>query len=144
MVLTGKLVDIIEGVNLNGADTMTLHTSPGCNINIAGSQDGANLENSDCSSGNSNDGCSVTTSAPYGDNFNNLGGGVYAMQMESSGVYIWFFPRDNIPADIQSGNPRTQNWGLPYVAFNGGSGCNVDSFFNNLNIVFNIDFCGQV
>lgn len=66
------------------------------------------------------------------------------MQMESSGVYIWFFPRDNIPADIQNGAPVTGNWGLPYAAFNGGSGCNVDSFFSNLNIVFNIDFCGDV
>ncbi len=27
------------------------------------------------------------------------------MQWESSGIYVWFFPRNNIPSDITSGHP---------------------------------------
>jgi hypothetical protein len=30
------------------------------------------------------------------------------------------------------------------VAFNGGSSCNIDSFFANENIVFDTTFCGDV
>ncbi|CAG8949392.1 hypothetical protein HYFRA_00005021 [Hymenoscyphus fraxineus] len=136
-------IDIIEGVNLAGSDTVTLHTSAGCTMNTAGSQGGTVLQNPNCNANNGYDGCSATTNAPFGDNFNNQGGGVYAMQWESSGIYVWFFPRNNIPADIRSGNPVTGNWGLPIVAFNGGSGCNVDQHFVNHQIVFDTTFCGD-
>lgn len=138
-------IDVIEGVNLAGTDQITLHTGPGCSINIDGSQSGTSLLNSDCNANNGNDGCGVTTTTAnaYGNSFNNVGGGVYAMQWASSGIYVWFFERGNIPADIQADAPVTTNWGLPIVAFNGGSGCNIDSFFANENIVFDTTFCGQ-
>jgi hypothetical protein len=66
------------------------------------------------------------------------------MQWESSGVYVWFFPRGSIPSDIKNGAPVTGNWETPIVAFNGGSSCNIDSFFANENIVFDTTFCGDV
>jgi hypothetical protein len=66
------------------------------------------------------------------------------MQWESSGVYVWFFPRGSIPADIKNGAPVAGNWGTPIVAFNSGSGCNIDSFLTNENIVFDTTFCGDV
>ncbi|WPG99059.1 glycoside hydrolase family 16 protein [Acrodontium crateriforme] len=136
-------IDIIEGVNAALSNTITLHTSPGCVINVDGSQDGTSSTGTNCNAGNGNSGCGVTTRAPYGDTFNSQGGGVYAMQWESSGVYVWFFPRDRIPADISHGAPRTQNWGLPIVAFNGGPACNVDEHFANHNIIFDTTFCGD-
>lgn len=124
---------------------MTLHTSAGCTINTAGSQGGTSLQRSDCNSNSGYDGCGAQSNnaATYGDGFNNGGGGVYAMQWESSGIYIWFFPRNAIPSDISSGNPVTGNWGAPLVSFNGGSGCNIDSHFANQNIVFDTTFCGD-
>jgi hypothetical protein len=139
-------IDVIEGVNAAGTDQITLHTSSGCSINTAGSQGGTQLQNSNCNADSANTGCSATTTTgnAYGDAFNNNGGGVYAMQWESSGIYVWFFPRNNIPADIQNGSPVTGNWGTPVVAFNGGSGCNIDSHFANQNIVFDTTFCGDV
>ena len=124
---------------------MTLHTSPGCEINTSGSQWGTNLLRSNCNSNNGFDGCGVQTNngQTYGDGFNNIGGGVYAMQWESSGIYIWFFPRNAIPADITARRPVTGNWGTPLVAFNGGSGCNIDNHFRNQNLVFDTTFCGD-
>lgn len=108
-------IDIIEGVNLAGSDQITLHTAPGCNMNVAGSRAGTTLLTPDCNSNSGNNGCGVTTSVAnsYGNGFNNIGGGVYAMQWESSGLYIWFFPRNAIPADITNNAPVTGNWGLP-------------------------------
>jgi hypothetical protein len=37
----------------------------------------------------------------------------------------------------------TGSWGLPVVAFNGGSGCNIDYHFANHNIIFDTTFCGD-
>ncbi|RFU25701.1 hypothetical protein B7463_g10631, partial [Scytalidium lignicola] len=138
-------IDVIEGVNLAGTDQITLHTSSGCIVNTAGSQPGTTLLNEDCNSGNGNNGCAVSTSATnaYGDSFNGNGGGVYAMQWASSGIYVWFFPRNAIPQDIQNDAPVTTDWGLPTVAFNGGSGCDIDAHFQNENIVFDTTFCGD-
>lgn len=137
-------IDILEGVSLQTTNAVTLHTSPGCNINTAGSQSGTYLKNSNCNAGTAFEGCSTGTNQPFGDKFNAGSGGVYAMQWESSGIYVWFWPRNKIPADIKSGKPNTASWGLPIVAFNGGSGCNIDSYFRNQNIVFDTTFCGDV
>ncbi|PBP19897.1 glycoside hydrolase family 16 protein [Diplocarpon rosae] len=138
-------IDIIEGVNIQSTNIITLHTSAGCSINMAGSQSGTVLGSSDCNYDNANGGCSVSTSTAnaYGSAFNSNGGGVYAMQWESSGIYVWFFPRGRIPRDITDGAPVTGNWGTPVVAFNGGSGCEIDSHFANQNIVFDTTFCGD-
>lgn len=141
----GGEIDIIEGVNTQSTNDITLHTSAGCTINTAGSQGGTVLSNSNCNDGNAGTGCGVTTTTAhaYGTSFNNNGGGVYAMQWESSGVYVWFWPHGSVPADITNGAPVTGNWGLPIVAFNGGSGCTVDDHFYNQQIVFDTTFCGQ-
>jgi hypothetical protein len=138
-------IDIIEGVNQASTDQITLHTAAGCTINTAGSQSGITLTNSNCNAGNAGDGCGVTTSMPnaYGDSFNNNGGGTYAMQWESSGIYVWFWPAGSVPSDVTSGQPVTGNWGLPVVAFNGGSGCTIDNFFSDQSIVFDTTFCGS-
>lgn len=81
-------IDILEGVSTQATDAITLHTSAGCSVNIDGSQAGANLANSDCNTDKGNTGCSASTTLgqAFGDAFNTNGGGVYAMQWESSGV----------------------------------------------------------
>jgi hypothetical protein len=138
-------IDIIEGVNAQSTDSITLHTSSDCVINNAGSQSGTTTLTADCNTGNANTGCGVstTTTNAYGTGFNNVGGGVYAMQWESSGIYVWFFQRGQIPSDITNGRPVTGNWGTPVVAFNGNAGCNIDAHFSNNNIIFDTTFCGD-
>jgi hypothetical protein len=134
-------IDIIEGVNNQAADQITLHTSAGCTMSSAGSLASSTLTSGNCEG---NDGCSITTanSQGFGTGFNSIGGGVYAMQWESSGIEVWFFPRNAIPADITSGSPNPSGWGTATAAF-GGSGCNIDQYFMNHNIVFDTTFCGD-
>lgn len=129
-------IDIIEGVNADTTDSITLHTSPGCSVDFASGT-------SDCSAGNSNTGCGIatTTANAYGPGFNAAGGGVYAMQWASDGIFVWFFPRGQIPADITSGAPDPSGWGTTIASF-AGSGCNFDNSFANHNIVFDTTFCG--
>ncbi|KAN0098597.1 glycoside hydrolase family 16 protein [Hyaloscypha variabilis] len=135
-------IDIIEGVNSATTDTITLHTAAGCSMSSTGSLAGSTLLSADCEG---NNGCSMTTtnSQGYGSGFNANGGGVYAMQWESTGIYVWFFPRSAIPADITSGSPNPSGWGTPTATFASSSSCEVDQFFMNHNIVFDTTFCGD-
>lgn len=137
-------IDIIEGVNSQTTDTMTLHTSAGCSMSSAGSASGTVMTSSDCNASNGNLGCGASTSATnnYGDGFNAVGGGVYAMEWTSSSISIYFFPRAAIPADITAGAPNPASWGAPQAKF-AGSGCDIDAHFANHNIVFDTTFCGD-
>ncbi|RDW73315.1 glycoside hydrolase family 16 protein [Coleophoma cylindrospora] len=136
-------IDIIEGVNLATTNSITLHTSAGCTVSNANSLPGTTTVTSNCNQDNAGTGCQVTTSNTngYGTGFNTVGGGVYAMQWASDGIYVWFFQRGSIPADITSGYPNTANWGTPTASFS-GSGCNFNTYFANQNIVFDTTFCG--
>ena len=103
----GGEIDIIEGVNSNTANQMTLHTSPGCAVS---SSDGArsSLLSQDCDATiNGNTGCGFRASAAnsYGSGFNANNGGVYATEWTSAAINIWFFPRGAIPSDVLGDSP---------------------------------------
>jgi hypothetical protein len=137
-------IDIIEGVNSQKTDAITLHTSSGCSMSNSGSASGSVLLNSNCNAGNADDGCSQSTTSTegYGTGFNAISGGVYAMDWTSSAISIYFFPRYAIPTDISSGKPNPSSWGTPQAMFS-GSGCDIDAHFMNHNIVFDTTFCGD-
>lgn len=137
-------IDIIEGVNSQSTDSITLHTSSGCTMSSSGSLSSSTLANGDCNDGNAGTGCSFGTASTqgYGAGFNAIGGGVYAMEWTSSAIQVYFFPRNSIPGDITSGNPVPTGWGTPVASFS-GSGCDIDSHFMGHNIIFDTTFCGQ-
>ena len=137
-------IDIIEGVNSQTTDSITLHTSSGCSMSSSGSLASSTLANADCNTGDAGTGCSVGTANTqgYGAGFNAMGGGVYAMEWTSSAIEVYFFPRNAIPGDITSGSPDPTGWGTPTASFS-GSGCDIDSYFMNHNIIFDTTFCGQ-
>lgn len=108
-------MDIFEGINLVSQNEMALHTNSGCIIapNAPSRQTGLVLQ-SNCSASSDgvtpNDGCSVTESKPnsYGQAFADAGGGVWAVQMDVAGIFMWFwsvgifFPRRSIGTDLVS------------------------------------------
>ena len=139
-------IDIIEGVNSQSTNSMTLHTGPGCSITNNGAFSGTlGTTNCDINAAGqaTNAGCQINTpnSASYGSGFNAGQGGVYATEWTSQAISIWFFPRSAIPSDIASGSPDPTSWGAATASFAGG--CNVDQFFNNQQIVFDTTFCGD-
>lgn len=121
-------IDIIEGVNTQSQNHMTMHTSAGCT-----------LVEQDCLG---NKGCTSLGGA-FGNGFNSAGGGVYAMEWTSETINIWYFSRGSIPADINNSNPEPSTWGKPTAEFKGGSGCDIDSHFKDNQIVFDTTFCGD-
>ncbi|EKD19659.1 uncharacterized protein L3040_001996 [Drepanopeziza brunnea f. sp. 'multigermtubi'] len=133
-------IDIIEGVNSQMKNIMTLHTGDTCTI--SGALSLGTLQTGDCNQKNGfGCGISSSSSSSYGDGFNNVGGGVYATQWTSDYIRIWFFPRNTIPADVLSGNPDPSSWGYPDADFQGN--CDIDANFRNHQIVFDTTFCGD-
>jgi hypothetical protein len=59
----------------------------------------------------------LTNTHAYGNGFNAIDGGVYAMQWRTSAISGWLFPRDSIPADITSGAPEPATWGTLLTRF---------------------------
>ena len=148
-------IDIIEGVNMQSHNAMTLHTGSGCSIGSGpntGSSNAAQAFSGSVSTSNcdinaqgqaQNAGCGIATAdtSSYGSGLNAIKGGVYATEWNSDGISIWYFPRGKIPSDVDS-NPDPTSWGTPY-AFFGSSSCNIDTKFKNQQIVFDTTFCGQ-
>ncbi|KAL8791250.1 MAG: hypothetical protein Q9213_000207 [Squamulea squamosa] len=120
-------IDVIEGVNLQSTNKMTLHTDPGCTIN-----------GKDCQG---SQGCSID-SGPYGDSINSAGGATYALEWTSEGMNIWGWSGGAAPSDALGNAPDPSGWGTPTGSFPSGSGCNVDAFFKDQQIVFDTTFCG--
>ena len=141
-------IDIIEGVNQDLSNTITLHTSEVCVMSGSGSLPSSNLTNMNCNADSGFAGCSTTTAHTqgYGPGFNKIGGGVYSMLWNSTVIAVWFFPRNAIPKDILAANERTSpdpsKWGVPTASFS-GPGCGIDAHFQNHSIVFDTTFCGQ-
>lgn len=131
-------IDIIEGVNDNANNAMTLHTSDGCSITDNGAFTGT-LTTSNCyvyAPGQAdNAGCDIQNqnTQSYGDNFNSNGGGVIAMEWTSSDINIWFFPRGTTPSDLEAGIPDPASWKEPVAQYQGD--CNIPSHFVDMQIV---------
>lgn len=139
-------IDIIEGVNDMATNQIHLHTSSGCDVQNPNSIFGTHTLSTNCNQDGASTGCGVSTSNTnaYGAGFNAVGGGVYAMQWASSGVYVWFFQRGAIPADITNNKPNVASWGTPMATFEGAGigGCEFADSFKNNQIVFDTTFCG--
>jgi hypothetical protein len=112
----GGEIDIMEGVNNQDYyNHWAFHVGGTCSI--AGGTQSAEIDTYNCNvyapDQSSNAGCGgyATTDATYGDEMNDYGGGVYAMDWRSTGIRIWEFPPNAIPSDIQSGKPTTSGWG---------------------------------
>ncbi|KAI0645466.1 concanavalin A-like lectin/glucanase domain-containing protein [Trametes meyenii] len=138
----GGEVDIFEGVNKMTANQMALHTQPGCSLSASASQTGK-AGTTDCSSGT---GCTVseTQDNSYGQAFASAGGGVWAMQLESSGINIWFWSRNNVPDSVTNAGKTIDpsSWGTPSASF-GSSSCDINKFFAPQQMVIDITLCGD-
>ena len=150
----GGEIDILEGVNDQTTNSMSLHTSANCTVDANGFS--GNLTTPNCyikAPGQpDNSGCSISSFNPksYGVQFNEGGGGIYAMEWTSKGITIWTFPRDKIPADIarsttpgdtNPGSPDPSKWGRPVAHFCSDA-CDIDQHFKDMKLVVSIGICG--
>nr|UYL90303.1 GH16 endo-beta-1,3(4)-glucanase [Talaromyces funiculosus] len=135
-------IDIIEGINKQKTTQVALHTKDSCDISTTASELTGKLTATACSTDVGSGGCTVQgTEGSFGDDFNDLNGGIYAMELTSDAIKVWFFSRANIPACITSGHPDTSTFGTPMAVFQGT--CNFEKDFTAQQIIFNTDFCGD-
>lgn len=145
----GGEIDIIEGVNNYTNNQATIHTNPGCilpsttstSLNMSGTL----VASTDCSvvsTGNQGCGIRSNSSNSFGSGFNGIGGGVYAMLWDNSGIKVYFFPRGSIPSDISAGAPQPQNWPAPMANWP-STDCNPYQYFNTHSAIFDTTLCGD-
>ncbi|KAF2281362.1 uncharacterized protein EI97DRAFT_27378 [Westerdykella ornata] len=140
-------IDILEGVNDQQGNAMTLHTGPGCSISTSpGAFTGeARTDNCDIHAPDQlpNAGCSIESPSTqsYGAGLNEIQGGVYATLWTDEAISVYFFPRTAIPADVLGDAPDPSSWGTPMARF-AGAGCDVGSVFRDQQIVIDTTFCG--
>ncbi|RGP80043.1 mixed-linked glucanase precursor mlg1 [Fusarium longipes] len=134
-------IDIIEGINDQSQNVVSLHTCGACKFtNIGGldQRDNCNnggTESDQCEDGTNFDGCGNTHAVgSYGSAFNKAKGGVYATWLESNSLKIYWFPREKIPSDIKAGKPDPTRWGEPASKFLSGPGCDVRKYFKGQTI----------
>ena len=153
--LSGE-IDIIEGVNGQNRNSMTLHTGPGCTLgtgNATGKYTGTLATMNDCNvanNANNNAGCQIAapTNLPtFGEPFNAAGGGTYAAEWTEQGISIWFWSKSAKapflpPASLITPNPDPNTFGIPVAKFD-GPGCDWGKKFENMNIVMNTELCGE-
>lgn len=142
-------IDILEGVNSQSSNEITLHTAEGCTMTKGSSMAGTKMvDSTNCGAGNGNTGCpqSTVSTNNYGTGLNSAGGGVYAMEWTSSRIDIWWFPRNGTMSNKLSSSQSSMDssdFGAPTASFVGGSGCDIDSHFKNHNIIIDTTFCGD-
>ncbi|KAF9004222.1 concanavalin A-like lectin/glucanase domain-containing protein [Cyathus striatus] len=137
-------IDIIEAINLMTHNQIALHTIPGCMLTAPPDQYTGTMLNDDCSQDR---GCIVAENKPnsYGEGFNQAGGGVFATQIDETGVFVWFWSRPDIPDDIKNAYSNSTidvtTWGRPTAAYP-TNGCNINEFFTPQKMVLLITLCG--
>ncbi|PPQ69266.1 hypothetical protein CVT24_000072 [Panaeolus cyanescens] len=143
-------IDVLEGVHDNEHNQVAWHTNPGCWLdttqqftgNVTTGPDGHHHDNCDANI-NNNAGCAITewSRASYGPYFEAQGGGVIAMKWDENDISVWSFFRAAIPDDILDGTPTPSSWGPPSAKLS-SSKCDINKYYGNHTIVFNITFCG--
>ncbi|TFY61205.1 hypothetical protein EVJ58_g4670 [Rhodofomes roseus] len=151
----GGEIDIIEGVNLQTGNLMSLHTSPNCTMPATRTMSGGVTSTICDADYNSNQGCGVS-GAPlsYGADFNGAAGGWFAVQRgAATGIRAWFWSRQDaasVPLAVQyplvaaiTGVSPDASWGEPYAVFPMDAECNYEEHFNAHQFVFDLTFCGD-
>ncbi|KAF5876585.1 putative endo beta- protein [Botrytis fragariae] len=136
-------IDIIEGVNSQNHNLMSLHSGSTCSV--AGSGQTGTLQSANCNNFANpvSVGCGIsdTRTNSYGRGFNLNGGGIYAMEWTSSHIRVYFFPAGTAPTDINGPNPDPSKWGTPVSNFEGD--CDIDTHFKENRLIFDTTFCGD-
>ncbi|KAH8113075.1 concanavalin A-like lectin/glucanase domain-containing protein [Phellopilus nigrolimitatus] len=140
-------IDIFEGVNMQTQNDISLHTLNGCthpSANLSNGIETGQLISTDCFNQTEfNQGCIVQVpGSSYGASFAQNGGGVYALNWNASGIFVWFFPRGSVPSDLSTDFPNPDGWGLPTAAYPTSS-CDVSKYFSPQTLILDITICGN-
>ncbi|KAN0091585.1 glycoside hydrolase family 16 protein [Tylopilus felleus] len=142
-------IDIVEGVNNVGPNQSTLHTRAGCTMQSFREMTGTSTGDNCDVYATENCGCGVRfkDTNSFGIDFNNIGGGWYAIERSATDISIYFWERDSssVPSEVkQPGDTvRPSTWGRP-MAFFESTNCDFASHLGHMSIIINLAFCGDL
>ncbi|KAG8814593.1 hypothetical protein FRC17_001062 [Serendipita sp. 399] len=142
-------IDILEGVNDQVPNAVTLHTAANCTMPLSRAQKGTGTTTDCYWMTNGNAGCGVLAEkdSSYGPPLNSVGGGWYAMERTPTFIKAWFWARDDcsVPEDVRAPTQAAVNtdlWGVPSAYFP-NTQCDIASKFGAHNVIINLTFCGD-
>lgn len=145
-------IDIVERVEGQMANSMTLHTSAACSMpNASATFSGAMLTDNCDVAANGNAGCQIMGEAggagasSAGAPFNAQGGGVFVTEWTASVINVWFFAATAaLPASLASNalTASTAGLGVPAASFPATPTCDFASHFRDMQILLDTTFCG--
>mmetsp|Transcript_88560 Transcript_88560/g.274215 ORF Transcript_88560/g.274215 Transcript_88560/m.274215 type:complete len:534 (-) Transcript_88560:216-1817(-) len=146
--------DILEGVHTGSRANTALHTTSGCdqssiqaNWNQGSSKPADNCD-VDAPGQLPNQGCSQRGPPnSFGPGFNGQGGGTYVAEWDpvvGKQIRTWFWPVGTEPVDLLRKRPEPELWGAPFSHFTLDSTMCPASHFQNMRLVFDITFCGDL
>nr|GAT59763.1 predicted protein [Mycena chlorophos]GAT59764.1 predicted protein [Mycena chlorophos] len=133
-----------DGINMMLFNQYALHTTEGCIHTTPPDQSGSSSL-VDCSGPS---GCLVAENKPnsYQSGFAAAGGGVWAAQFDYTGIFIWFWTRDQVPNSIAQSTSTSSmdlsDWGAPSAAYVNTT-CSIEQFFGPQKLVIDITLCGE-
>ncbi|KAL0567024.1 hypothetical protein V5O48_014970 [Marasmius crinis-equi] len=136
-------IDVVEGINNLPFNQMALHTTNGC-FQAANPGQSGKTATTNCTLP---EGCLVQETKPnsFGADFAKAGGGVWALQFDVAGVFIWFWSRPNVPKSVAGANRLStmdlKDWGAPSASYPAAA-CNIQKFFQPQKLVIDITLCG--
>ncbi|KAH7100895.1 glycoside hydrolase family 16 protein [Auriculariales sp. MPI-PUGE-AT-0066] len=144
--------DIVEGINNNGTNQATLHTTADC---LVDEQDphtstGTTVSTNCDDVATASNGCGVhapSNTPNFGPAFNAAGGGWYAYERAVNKTSVWFWSRSRaktVPLDVRFplGGVAPALWGKPFALWT-NSKCDLAAHFGPNNIVFKNNICGD-
>jgi len=142
---SGGEIDIIEYVNRNPRNLMSLHTDPDCRIVYPANGQSSVPKGDNCAVAVTAAGCGVegNTDSTIGSGFNAAGGGVYVMERTTNHIKIWSFLKNSkYPASLLTDKPNPCEFGLPTAYFPMGATCRSNKF-GLQNLIIDTTFCGD-
>lgn len=142
--LTTGEIDFYEGWNLMGYNRIAMHVNETlagqCTLSSTDAVAGTVMTD-DCNNDIDGSGCGVRDAA---DIWGATTGGTFAWEWTDAAIKVWTWTTGSEPDDVTAGtpDPSASSWGQPQLLVQ-QSNCDLTKAFGDLQLTFNIDFCGD-
>lgn len=143
--LTTGEIDFYEGWNLMGYNRIAMHVNETlageCTLSSTTDVVAGTVMTDDCNNDIDGSGCGVRDAANI---WGSTTGGTFAWEWTDAAIKVWTWTAGSEPSDVTAGtpDPSASSWGQPQLLVQ-QSNCDLTKAFGDLQLTFNIDFCGD-
>lgn len=143
--LTTGEIDFYEGWNLMGYNRIAMHVNEtlagACTLSSTTDAVAGTVMTDDCNNDVDGSGCGVQDATNI---WGSATGGTFVWEWTDAAIKVWTWAPGSEPADVTAGtpDPSASSWGQPQLLVE-QSNCDLTKAFGDLQLTFNIDFCGD-